>query len=58
MEIDNPGPDFANLAKSFGWYAEGPIDNPDEARPAIDRAIEVIKREGRPALVDFITQHR
>ena len=58
MEIANPSPDFAALAKSFGWYAEGPIDNPEEVQPALKRAIEVIKKEGRPALVDTITQHR
>lgn len=58
MEIDNPGPDFAGLARSFGWYAEGPIDDPNEVQAALKRAIDVIKQDGRPALVDTVTQHR
>lgn len=58
MEIANPAPDFAKLAQSFGWYAEGPIDDPNEVGPAIQRAIKVIKGTGQPALVDAITQPR
>ena len=58
MEIEKPAPDFAKLAQSFGWYAEGPIEDGDRVRPAIERAIRVIKEEGRPALVDTVTQFR
>ena len=58
MEIDNPPPDFAGLARSFGWYAEGPITDPREVGPALQRAIHVIKTEGRPALLDTVTQFR
>jgi thiamine pyrophosphate-dependent acetolactate synthase large subunit-like protein len=58
MEIANPAPDFSKLAQSFGWYAEGPIDDPNEVGPAIQRAIKVIKETGQPALVDAITQPR
>lgn len=57
-EIDDPAPDFATLARSFGWYAEGPIEDPTQVAAAIRRAIEVIEREGRPALVDCVTRHR
>ena len=57
MELDNPAPDFAALARSFGWWAEGPIDQPGEMRAALQRARAVVK-EGRPALVDVITQMR
>ena len=39
MEIDHPPPDFAGLARSFGWYAEGPITDPREVGPALQRAI-------------------
>ncbi|MCL4439147.1 MAG: thiamine pyrophosphate-dependent enzyme, partial [Firmicutes bacterium] len=55
MEIGRPEPDFAGLARSFGWYAEGPIENGDEVRAAVERAIRVIEKEGRPALVDVVT---
>ena len=53
--IDNPNIDYAQLARSMGWYAEGPIDNPRELGPAIRRALEVVER-GEPALLDTITQ--
>lgn len=26
MELDKPAPDFAAIARAFGWYGEGPID--------------------------------
>lgn len=58
MEIDDPAPDFAALARAFGWYAEGPIDDPRAVRPALERALAVVKRERRPALVDTIVRKR
>lgn len=55
-EIDHPAPDFAKLAESFGWYAEGPIDDGRKVQDAIKRAIHVIREEGRPALIDTVVQ--
>ena len=55
-EIDQPTPDFAKLAQSFGLYGEGPIEDGSKVRDAIKRAIQVIKKEGRPALIDTVTQ--
>jgi acetolactate synthase I/II/III large subunit len=57
MDMDNPAPDFAGLAKSMGWYAEGPIDKPADVAPALKRAIQKVKA-GQPALIDTITQKR
>ena len=57
MDIDGPAPDFATLARSMGWYAEGPIDKPGDIAAALKRAIAEVKK-GKPALVDTITQHR
>ena len=57
MDLFGPEPDFAGLAKSMGWYAEGPIENPDDIGPAVRRALAEVKA-GRPALVDTITQKR
>ena len=57
MDMDDPAPDFAALAKSMGWYAEGPIERPDEVAPALKRAIARVKA-GQPALLDTITQKR
>jgi acetolactate synthase I/II/III large subunit len=57
MDMDDPAPDFAALAKSMGWYAEGPIDRPGDVAPALKRAIARVKA-GQPALLDTITQKR
>jgi acetolactate synthase I/II/III large subunit len=58
MDLSDPAPDFAMLAKSFGWYSEGPIDDPKEVGPALRRAIDAIRKEGRPALLDTIVRKR
>jgi acetolactate synthase-1/2/3 large subunit len=58
MDLSDPAPDFAMLAKSFGWYGEGPIDDPKDVGPALRRAIEVIRKDGRPALLDTIVRKR
>ena len=57
MDLVDPAPDFAAMAKSMGWYAEGPIDQPAEIPAALKRAIKRVKA-GQPALVDTITQRR
>jgi acetolactate synthase I/II/III large subunit len=57
MDLGSPEPDFATLAKSMGWYAEGPIDKPADVGAALTRAIAQVKR-GKPALLDTITRHR
>jgi thiamine pyrophosphate-dependent acetolactate synthase large subunit-like protein len=56
-KLEDPNIDFAKLAQSMGWYAEGPITNPNDLGPAIRRAIAVVKR-GEPALLDTVTQPR
>jgi acetolactate synthase-1/2/3 large subunit len=55
--IDDPEPNFAKLAESFGWYAEGPFEHGSEVGPALRRAVEQVKA-GRPALIDTVTQFR
>jgi acetolactate synthase-1/2/3 large subunit len=57
MDMDDPAPDFAALAKSMGWYAEGPIGRPGDVAAALRRAIARVKA-GQPALLDTITQKR
>jgi benzoylformate decarboxylase/acetolactate synthase-1/2/3 large subunit len=56
--IDRPAPDFATVARGFGWHAEGPISDPDAIQDAVRRAAQVVLEEGRPALVDVVCQHR
>jgi thiamine pyrophosphate-dependent acetolactate synthase large subunit-like protein len=55
--IDAPAVDFATLARGFGVHGEGPIERPEDLRPALERALAVVK-SGKPALVDVITQPR
>ena len=55
--MDNPNIDFAMLAKSMGVYSQGPISNPADVGPAIQRAIAVVKK-GEPALIDVVSQPR
>ena len=57
MELNNPAPDFANIARSFGWYGEGPITDPDDIGAAVRRAIDVVMKERKPALVDVVCQY-
>jgi thiamine pyrophosphate-dependent acetolactate synthase large subunit-like protein len=56
MEMAKPAVDFANLARSFSLYGEGPITEPEQIRPAVERAIKAIKEEKTPALVDVYMQ--
>jgi thiamine pyrophosphate-dependent acetolactate synthase large subunit-like protein len=56
-DISNPNIDYATMAKAYGMYGAGPIENPNELGPAIKKAIEVVKR-GEPALVDVVMQPR
>jgi acetolactate synthase-1/2/3 large subunit len=55
--LTNPDIDFAKLAQSMGWYAEGPITDPRELGPSIQRALAIVKK-GQPALVDVSSQPR
>ncbi len=57
MDLDDPPPDFAGLARSMGWYAEGPIDQPGDIAAALQRAIAQVKA-GKPALIDTICEKR
>jgi acetolactate synthase I/II/III large subunit len=57
MDLFGPEPDFGALARSMGCYGEGPIDKPENIRPALLRALAEVKK-GRPALIDTITQHK
>jgi thiamine pyrophosphate-dependent acetolactate synthase large subunit-like protein len=57
MDMRGPSPDFAGLARSMGWYAEGPIEDGAALGAALRRAIAQVK-EGKPALVDAVTRFR
>jgi thiamine pyrophosphate-dependent acetolactate synthase large subunit-like protein len=55
--ITDPPIDYAQLARSMGVWAEGPIDDPARLGAALSRAMAVV-RSGKPALVDVVTQPR
>ena len=55
--IADPNPDYAQIAKGYGVYAEGPVSDPKELGPAFERALARV-RAGEPALVDVISQPR
>lgn len=56
--LDDPPVNFAQLAQAYGLYGEGPIETPEAIRPALERALRVVKDEGRLALVDIVMQPR
>ena len=57
QDITGPDPDFATMAKSMGWYAEGPIEQPAGIAHALRRAIAQVKA-GKPALIDTVLRPR
>jgi thiamine pyrophosphate-dependent acetolactate synthase large subunit-like protein len=57
MRMEKPPVDFANLARSLGVAGEGPVTEPEQIRPAVERAIKIIKEEKRPALIDVYIQN-
>src|SRR5207253_2316983 len=52
VHIQNQGIDFAALTRSLGGYAEGPIEDPSELGPAIQRAYKVMKEESTLVVID------
>ena len=55
--ISDPNIDYAAMAKAYGVYAEGPIENPKDLAGAYQRALARV-RAGQPALVDVVSQPR
>lgn len=51
-DINDLNVDYAAMAKAYGMYGIGPIENPADLGPALKRAIEVVKK-GEPVLADF-----
>ena len=56
IDIDDPNVDFVGLARSFGAWAEGPIERAEDLKAAIERAKHEVVENGRVALVDVYTQ--
>ncbi len=58
QRMDDPPIDFAAMARSFGLEAWGPVEDPADLKPAIERAVRYVLKERKAALVDVITQFR
>jgi acetolactate synthase I/II/III large subunit len=57
VDLKDPAPDLAALARALSVEGFGPILEPDQLGPMLDRAIEIVQG-GRPAIVDVVTQPR
>jgi thiamine pyrophosphate-dependent acetolactate synthase large subunit-like protein len=55
VDIQNPGVDFAGMARAQGAYAEGPIENHNDLGPALQRALRIMKEQSTVALLDVRT---
>ena len=55
--ISEPNISYAQMAKAYGMYSEGPIDKPGELAAAYRRALARV-RAGEPALIDVVSQPR
>jgi len=55
--LKDPFIDYATIAKGFGVYGEGPINDPGDLAPALKRAIAMVKG-GQPALLDVVMDQR
>ena len=56
--VDDPEVDYAKMAQSFGVSAEGPVRNPADLRPALERGLKYVKEKQLPYLVDVIAEPR
>ena len=52
IRIEDPEVNFATLAKGYGVYGEGRIEDPDELGPALRRVVKMCVEDRRPALLD------
>jgi acetolactate synthase I/II/III large subunit len=57
IRIEDPAPDLAAIARALSVEGFGPIAEPDQLGPTLDKAFEIVV-SGKPAVVDVITQPR
>jgi len=57
IRLTDPVPDLAAMARALNVAGFGPITEPDQLGPTLDRAIEIVQG-GQPAVVDVVTQPR
>ena len=54
--IADPPIDFAQMARSMGVQAFGPIESSEGLQEVLDEAVDVVRRTRRPVLVDVVTR--
>ena len=54
IRIEDPPVDFAAMARAFGAYGVGPVEDPEQIAPALGGAMRAVKEGGRPAVVDVV----
>jgi acetolactate synthase I/II/III large subunit len=57
VDLKDPAPDLAGLARALSVEGFGPITEPDQLGPTLDRAIDIVQA-GKPAVIDVVTQPR
>ena len=57
IRIEEPAPDLTAIARALHVDGFGPITEPDQLGPTLDKAIAIVEG-GKPAVVDVITQPR
>ena len=57
VQIKDPAPDLAAMARALRVAGFGPITEPDQLGPTLDQAIAVVQGS-KPAVVDVIMQPR
>jgi thiamine pyrophosphate-dependent acetolactate synthase large subunit-like protein len=57
IRIEDPVPDLVTIARAFNVDAFGPITEPNELGPTLDKAIALVE-SGKPVVVDVFTQPR
>jgi thiamine pyrophosphate-dependent acetolactate synthase large subunit-like protein len=56
--VDNPPVNFKMVAEGFGVYGDGPITRSEDLRPALQKALKIVKEKKMPALVDVVSAPR
>jgi acetolactate synthase-1/2/3 large subunit len=57
MKTIDPAVDLATVARGFGCWAEGPVEDPNALGPALQRAVDQV-RQGNVAFLDVIVKPR
>ncbi|HEX2230026.1 MAG TPA: thiamine pyrophosphate-binding protein [Candidatus Binatia bacterium] len=57
IRIENPNVDFGAMARTYGCWGSGPINEPKDLIKTLREAIKIVKG-GKPALVDVVCQMR